>query len=82
MTKIKLFTGQYIDKEYFDDTLSAFLKETWKRKKISELTHDHEECMLTFETISKDTEDYYYVSNNHNVITVKAFEHYIKHSVN
>jgi hypothetical protein len=82
MDRIKLFTGHYIDKKYFDDTLTDLLKETWERKEISELPYDHINCLLTMETISPKTEDYYYESNNNNIITVKAYEHYIKQAVN
>jgi len=82
MTKIKLFTGEYIDKKYFENTLNVLLKENWKRKSISELPFEHVNCLLTFETISKDKEEYYYESNNNNIITVKAYEHYIKNIVN
>jgi hypothetical protein len=82
MTKIKLFTGEFIDKKYFDDTLGVLLKERWERKKNSELPYDHVLCMLTYDTISNDTETFYYISNNNNIIIVKAFEHYIKANVN
>lgn len=78
MSKIQLYNGGYIDKAYFEDTLSDLSKEVWTKKPISELSTDHVNCLLSMETISKERVDTYYESNRNNIVSVEAFNHYLK----
>jgi hypothetical protein len=76
--KFKLYNGEYVDKEYFDNTLNDLVKEEWIKKNMSELAWDHINCLLSFETISKQTSEYYYESNKNNILSEAAYNEYIK----
>jgi hypothetical protein len=80
MDKIQLYTGEYIDRKYFEDTLAELIKENWKKKNISQLNFDHVNCLLSFETISTKTAKCFYESNMGNIITEQAYEKYLKPS--
>jgi hypothetical protein len=76
--KFRLYTGEDVDKQYFEEALSELKREKWTRKNISELSPDHVNCILSFETISGKTMEYFYESDKGNIITVRSYEEYIK----
>jgi len=78
MEKFRLYNGEYVDKKYFKDSLYELLQEDWVLKPITELNWEHVNCLLSFETISKDNTNAYYESNNNNIISVRAYNEYIK----
>lgn len=78
MEKIKLFNGELIDRSYFEDTLNDLVQESWSLKPISELVHEHVNCLLSMETISKRTTDFFYESNRNNIVSIKAYKEYIE----
>jgi hypothetical protein len=77
MNKIRLYNGEYVDKKYFDDTLSDLIHEKWEKKDISELGEDHVLCLLSFETISDKTSKYFYESNNGNIVCENSYNEYL-----
>lgn len=78
MEYINLFNGEKIDKKYFEETLSELLNENWSLRPISELPTDHVNCLLSFITISKNTTEQFYESDKHNIVSVEAYNQYIK----
>lgn len=78
MEKMRLFTGELIDRSYFEDTLKDLIQERWTLKQVSELVHEHVNCLLSMETISKKITDFFYESDKNNIVSVKAYKEYIE----
>lgn len=74
----KLDDGGEIDKSFFEERLKELKQEKWELKAISELGTDHVNCELTFETISPKKFESYYESDQGSIVSVKAYEKYIK----
>ncbi|HUS03805.1 MAG TPA: hypothetical protein VMY77_18825 [Chitinophagaceae bacterium] len=78
MEKMKLSNGELIDRNYFENTLKELSQESWSLKPISELLQEHVNCLLSMETISKTTVDFFYESDKNNIISVNAYKEYIE----
>lgn len=78
MGYIYLDDGSKIDKNFFEARLKELKEEKWFIKEISELGMDHVHCELTFETISAKNYDQFYESDKGSIVSVKAYEKYLK----
>ena len=78
MDYMKLDDGREIDKNFFEERLKELKQEKWELKDISQLGVDHVNCELTFETISQSQSKNYYESDKGSIISIKAYEKYLK----